>query len=213
MWVTLANLPFQFGYPFLKRITYWPSFFLGVSLNLINERTSDWALPGITFSWGSLSGWSAMTGELHPRISPILYLGGVCWAFAYDTIYGFQVKICQDSCMINSDPHQDKKDDPVAGVRSTAQILGDNAKPFLYMLEALFVVSLIYIGELCNSGPLYTIGAVGAATAHVFWQVMTVDLDNPNSCFKVFYSNSWIGWPMWIPMLGDYYFKVYYTRS
>lgn len=34
MWVTLANLPLQFGYPFLKRITYWPSFFLGVSLSI-----------------------------------------------------------------------------------------------------------------------------------------------------------------------------------
>ena len=36
-----------------------------------------------------------MTGELHPHISPILYIGGACWAFAYDTIYGFQVKFYQ----------------------------------------------------------------------------------------------------------------------
>jgi len=168
MWITLANLPFQFGYPFLKRITYWPSFFLG-----------------ITFSWGSLSGWSAMTGELHPRISPILYMGGVCWAFAYDTIYGFQ----------------DKRDDPGAGIKSTAQVLGDNAKPFLFTLEVLFIASLVYVGELCNSGPLYFIGTVGGAAAHVLWQVGAVNLDDPKSCFKAFYSNSWIGWPMWIPLL------------
>lgn len=115
--------------------------------------------------------------------------------------------------MISSDPRQDKQDDPTAGIKSTAQVLGDNAKPFLYTLEALFVISLIYIGKLCNSGPLYIIGAVGAAATHVFWQVTVVDLDDPKSCFKAFYSNSWIGWLMWIPMLGDYYFKVYYARS
>lgn len=211
MWVTLANLPFQFGYPFLKRITYWPSLFLGVSLNLISGSTFDRAIPGMTFSWGSLSGWSAMTGELHPRISPILYLGGVCWAFAYDTIYGFQVRFVGFLHAISSDLRQDKKDDPIAGVKSTAQVLGDNAKPFLYTLEVLFIVSLIYIGELCNSGPLYMIGVVGAATTHVLWQVTVVDLDDPNSCFEIFYSNSWIGWPIWIPLLGDYYFKVYYA--
>lgn len=105
MWITLANLPFQFGYPFLKRITYWPSFFLGASLDLISECASNRVAPGITFSWGSLSGWSAMTGELHPRISPILYMGGVCWAFAYDTIYGFQVTIVELLRVAYSDPH------------------------------------------------------------------------------------------------------------
>lgn len=113
--------------------------------------------------------------------------------------------------MTSSDLHQDKQDDPTAGVRSTAQVLGDNAKPFLYALEVIFIVSLIHIGELCNSGPLYIIGTVGAASVHVLWQVATVDLDDPKSCFKTFYSNSWIGWPMWIPLMGDYYFKVYYA--
>jgi 4-hydroxybenzoate polyprenyltransferase len=115
--------------------------------------------------------------------------------------------------MMSSDLHQDKRDDPAAGVKSTAQVLGDNAKPFLYMLEAVFIISLIYVGGLCDSGPLYIIGAVGAATTHVFWQVTVVDLEDPTSCFKVFYSNSLIGWPIWIPMLGDYYFKVYFARS
>lgn len=115
--------------------------------------------------------------------------------------------------MTHSDLHQDKQDDPAAGVKSTAQILGDNAKGFLYTLEVLFIASLIYLGELCHSGPLYFIGAVGAAATHVLWQVAAVDLDSPSSCFKTFYSNSWIGWPMWIPMLGDYYFKLYYAQS
>ena len=111
----------------------------------------------------------------------------------------------------SSDLHQDKQDDLSAGIKSTAQVLGDNAKPFLYTLEVLFIVSLVYIGELCNSGPLYIIGAVGAAATHVLWQVAVVDLDDPNSCFNIFYSNSWIGWPIWISLLGDYYFKVYYA--
>ena len=153
-----------------------------------------------------------MTGELHPRISPILYMGGVCWAFAYDTIYGFQVTFVRLLRVAHSDLHQDKKDDPTAGVKSTAQVLGDNAKPFLYTLEVLFIASLVYVGALCNSGPLYFIGTVGAAT-HVLWQVAAVDLDDSDSCFQAFYSNSWFGWPMWVPLLGDYYFKVYSAQS
>lgn len=154
-----------------------------------------------------------MTGELHPHISPALYMGGVCWAFAYDIIYSFQVRFFTLLRGAYSDLHQDKKDDPAAGVKSTAQVLGDNAKPFLYTLEVLFISSLIYIGEICNSGPLYYIGTVGAAATHVLWQVAAVDLDDPDSCFQAFYSNSWFGWTMWIPLLGDYYFKVYSARS
>ncbi|KAG8905131.1 Para-hydroxybenzoate--polyprenyltransferase, mitochondrial precursor (PHB:polyprenyltransferase) [Tulasnella sp. 403] len=72
--MAIANLPFQIAYPLIKRFSYWTSAFLG-----------------ITFGWGSLIGWSAMTGSLTWEINAPLYAAGVCWAFGYDTLYAFMV--------------------------------------------------------------------------------------------------------------------------
>ena len=68
----LLSLPFVFSYPFMKRITYWPQLFLG-----------------ITFNWGILLGWTALIGEI--SLEPILlYIAAIFWTLGYDTIYGFQ---------------------------------------------------------------------------------------------------------------------------
>ena len=68
----LLSLPFVFSYPFMKRITYWPQLFLG-----------------ITFNWGILLGCTALIGEI--SLEPILlYIAAIFWTLGYDTIYGFQ---------------------------------------------------------------------------------------------------------------------------
>jgi len=59
-------------YPLMKRITWWPQFFLGV-----------------TFNWGAPLGYLAATGTLHPA-ALVLYLAGICWTLGYDTIYALQ---------------------------------------------------------------------------------------------------------------------------
>jgi len=61
-------------YPYMKRFTYWPQFFLGISIN-----------------WGALLGWAAVRGDL-TLVPGLLYLGGVFWTLGYDTIYGHQDK-------------------------------------------------------------------------------------------------------------------------
>ncbi|KAB5594894.1 4-hydroxybenzoate polyprenyltransferase [Ceratobasidium theobromae] len=172
----ILNLPMQIAYPLFKRFTHWPSLFLGM-----------------TFSWGSLCGWSAMTGSLDWKVVGPLYLGGVCWAFGYDIIYGYQ----------------DRRDDPKAGVKSTAILLGANPRPFLYTLAAAFMVFLTLAGIQNSHGLLYYIFTVGFAGAHVYWQVSTLDVTNPADCWAKFYTNSWIGWPMWVGgLLGDYICRV-----
>jgi 4-hydroxybenzoate polyprenyltransferase len=61
-------------YPFMKRVTYWPQFFLGLN-----------------FNWGALMGWAAVRGEIAaPAL--LLYIGGICWTLGYDTIYAHQDK-------------------------------------------------------------------------------------------------------------------------
>jgi 4-hydroxybenzoate polyprenyltransferase len=70
----IAVLTLIATYPFMKRITWWPQFFLGLN-----------------FNWGALIGWTAVTGSLAaPPL--LLYLGGICWTLGYDTIYAHQDK-------------------------------------------------------------------------------------------------------------------------
>ena len=93
----LAALPLVFAYPFMKRFTYWPQAWLG-----------------LTFNWGALMGWAAVTGGLAwPPV--LLYAAGLCWTLGYDTIYA----------------HQDKEDDALIGVKSTALKLGARTRPWL----------------------------------------------------------------------------------
>jgi len=68
----LLSIPLAFSYPYMKRLTYWPQLFLG-----------------LTFSWGILLGWTALKGEI--SLEPILlYIAAIFWTLGYDTIYGFQ---------------------------------------------------------------------------------------------------------------------------
>ena len=70
--IALASMPLAFTYPLMKRFTYWPQLFLG-----------------ITFNYGLLLGWTSVNGEIS-IIPIILYLGAIFWTLGYDTIYGFQ---------------------------------------------------------------------------------------------------------------------------
>ena len=70
--IALASMPLAFTYPLMKRFTYWPQLFLGV-----------------TFNYGLLLGWTSINGEIS-LIPIILYLGAIFWTLGYDTIYGFQ---------------------------------------------------------------------------------------------------------------------------
>nr|QDM39202.1 p-hydroxybenzoate polyprenyltransferase-like protein 01 [Lithospermum erythrorhizon] len=69
------SLILVFSYPLMKRLTFWPQAFLG-----------------LTFNWGALLGWSAIRGSLDPAVVFPLYLSGVCWTLVYDTIYAHQDK-------------------------------------------------------------------------------------------------------------------------
>ena len=70
--LALGSMPLAFTYPLMKRFTYWPQLFLG-----------------ITFNYGLILGWTAVAGQIN--ISPILfYFGAIFWTLGYDTIYGYQ---------------------------------------------------------------------------------------------------------------------------
>jgi 4-hydroxybenzoate polyprenyltransferase len=147
------------AYPFMKRITWWPQAFLG-----------------LTFNWGALMGYAAVTDRL--AWAPVLlYAAGFFWTLFYDTIYA----------------HQDKEDDALIGVKSSARRLGDKTRPALYGFGAIVVVLLMACVAAADLGWPAKLGVIGVA-AHLAWQAIAVDLDLPKDCDAKFNSNRFIGW-------------------
>ena len=160
----IASLGFVAVYPFLKRVTDWPQ--LGL---------------GLAFSWGALMGWAALWGSL--AIAPaLLYAGAIAWTVGYDTIYA----------------HQDTEDDALIGVRSTARLFGRNTQPALALLygTAIVLFACAFATASTNgwsgpSWPAYAGLAIGAA--QMFWQIRSLDIDDPDQCLRLFRSNNRFG--------------------
>lgn len=142
------------------------------------KRVTDWpqAVLGLTFNWGGLLGWAAVHGSLAwPPV--VLYLGGLLWTLGYDTIYA----------------HQDKEDDAIVGVRSTALRLGSATKPWLWGFYGGALALFVLAGALAGLGWPFYLGAalVGGHFAH---QIVRLDLDDPRQCLAAFKSNRTVGW-------------------
>jgi 4-hydroxybenzoate polyprenyltransferase len=126
---------------------------------------------GLAFSWGALMGWAAVFGALDWR--PIaLYAGTICWVIGYDTIYA----------------HQDRRDDAIIGVKSSARLFGENTKFALMVLYSATIV-LIGIAIVYSGGGALSLIGLAAFAAHLTWQVVTLDADNPAYCLKLFRAN------------------------
>jgi len=157
--VGLASLILVFTYPLMKRVTFWPQFFLG-----------------LTFNWGALLGWAAVRGDIAPP-AILLYAGGLFWTLGYDTIYA----------------HQDRRDDPAAGVKSTARRLGLGSKQWLYAFYAIAAALFAWAGMAEGYGWPYFAGlALGAV--QLLWQVWDVDINDPFDCLAKFKSNRLFSW-------------------
>jgi 4-hydroxybenzoate polyprenyltransferase len=131
---------------------------------------------GLTFNWGALMGYATLTGTLS-WAAVALYAAGVFWTLGYDTIYA----------------HQDKDDDELVGVKSTALKFGAETRPWLYGFYAATILCLILGGELAGlAWPYYALLAVGGG--QLFWQARNVDIDDPADCLAKFRSNRLFGW-------------------
>jgi len=145
-------------YPFMKRVTNWPQLVLGLA-----------------FNWGALVGWSAVQGSLAwPPL--VLYIGGIFWTLAYDTIYA----------------HQDKEEDVLIGVKSTALQFGESTKRWLIMF---FILALLSIGTALWLAGTSFIAHMGVALAalHTAWQIARFETNNSALCLRLFKSNREFG--------------------
>lgn len=148
---------------------------------------------GLCFDWGALLGWAAVAGTVNWAVAAPLYVGSVMWCVGYDTIYA----------------HQDKTDDVLAGVKSTALAWGDKTKPIVGSLYTGFVSCLAIAGHAMGAGPIYyAVSCLGTA-AHLAWQVITVDLDSRADCWAKFKANGFVaGTLVWLGIAGNYVQQV-----
>lgn len=186
----VASLALVAAYPFMKRITWWPQAWLG-----------------LTFNWGALMGFAAvLTGPfvlavyhdattleicasrgvpIHPCFPEVgtaftglwpaallLYLGGVFWTLGYDTIYALQ----------------DIEDDAMVGVKSSARRLGANVQRGVGMFYAMTVILTVAAGLTAGLSPVFYVALLPWA-AHLFRQVRDVRPDNPVLALRLFRSN------------------------
>jgi 4-hydroxybenzoate polyprenyltransferase len=151
------------------------------------KRITYWPqfVLGLAFNWGALLGWAAVAGSLD-WAPALLYIGGIAWTLGYDTIYA----------------HQDKEDDILVGVKSTALKLGAATRPWLAGFYAAAVALFAAAGIADGLGwPFYAALALGAA--QLAWQVIDVDLDDAADCLVKFKSNRWFGWILAAGLFAD----------
>ncbi|KRZ27619.1 4-hydroxybenzoate polyprenyltransferase, mitochondrial [Trichinella pseudospiralis] len=209
-------------YPLFKRFTYWPQFILGMTLNwgvlmawviknesfislisclplytacgilgiihkvirlnfrnfsnsqlFFGEIMREW---GLTFNWGVLLGWAATSGSVYWLGAMTLYFSGISWTLVYDTIYA----------------HQDKADDSIIGLKSTALKFGDNTKPYLSLFGSSMITSLAITGLMTDQTWPYYVGLL-LTSCHIGWQIGTLDINNPADCWKKFSTNRYLG--------------------
>lgn len=157
-WVTIGlgmlSLVFIGTYPLMKRITWWPQAFLGV-----------------TFNFGALMGWGAAAHYIGVE-ALLLYIAGFFWTLGYDTIYA----------------HQDKNDDALVGIKSTALLFGERSKFYVGLFYALSFIFIIAACFLAKAG-IVTFVFLILPAIHLFRQVIDWDMDDPENSLTIFKSN------------------------
>jgi 4-hydroxybenzoate polyprenyltransferase len=149
------------------------------------KRITWWpqAWLGLVFSWGALVGWAAVEGEIEAA-ALLLYAGSICWVIGYDTIYALQ----------------DKEDDALVGVKSSALALGSRARAG---------IALFYLGALSLwgaaiwqvRGEVLALAALLPIAIHLLWQVGTLKAEDGADALARFRSNRFAGLLMFLACL------------
>jgi 4-hydroxybenzoate polyprenyltransferase len=133
---------------------------------------------GLAFNWGALLAWAAHSGALSAG-ALLLYAAGIAWTLYYDTIYA----------------HQDREDDALIGVKSTARLFGTNSGKWLalFLAATLVLMAAAVIVTIPASRGLWpmllALAGVWAMGLHLVWQMRQLDTDDPENCMLIFRSN------------------------
>jgi len=154
--VSLLSIPLVAAYPFMKRITWWPQLWLGM-----------------TFNWAVLVAYSAKTGTISAPLF-ILYLGLIVWTVFYDTIYA-----CED-----------KQDDNIIGIKSTALRFGDKLFPALSTLATLSAF-MCFLPIMIEHQTVSSFILFIPFYAHLNYQIYKIRTATPPDYIGAFKSNFW----------------------
>jgi len=163
-WIAITALPLVALYPIMKRITWWPQAWLG-----------------LTFNWGALVGYATISGQISAS-ALLLFAGLAFWTLGYDTIYA----------------HQDREDDALIGVKSTARLFGSYSKWAIGIIYFIGLALLFLAGNaqvetlalhLQKPGLYGVVLATGMLAMNLSKQAFSTDFSNSEQCLAVFKSN------------------------
>jgi len=144
-----------------------------VALYPLAKRVTWWPqlVMGLTFGFGAPLGYAAAAGRIDPAWAA-LYAAAILWDLGFDTIYA----------------HQDREDDALAGVKSTARLFGERTRPFLAACYAAALVALGIAGWLAGLGVWFWPALVLPAVL-LSYQLVTLDIHDPAGCLRLFRLN------------------------
>jgi len=152
------------------------------------KRITYWpqVFLGFTFNYGGILGWTAIQGSLSPILIPF-YCSCVSWTIFYDTIYA----------------HQDREDDTLIGMKSTAIFFGENTKKWLIGFAGITTLGFVVTGLVDGtmSWPFYFI-VIAIGGTHLSWQILKLNINRPDICSFLFRSNKWYGAIIFLAILA-----------
>ncbi len=172
-----------------NELTIWLGVFIVLPILIypLMKRITYWpqAMLSLCFCWGGLMAWTAVKNEISlPAI--LMTIAAYSWTMGYDTIYA----------------HQDKEDDAIIGMKSTALKFGDNTKIWLSCFYGLTIILLYAVGLLIDAKLIY-FTSVGMAALHASWQISTLKLDDPANCLHRFRANGLFGLIIFVGLAAD----------
>ncbi len=148
-----------------------------VALYPLAKRVTAWPqiVLGFTFGWGAPMGYAAASGRLDAA-ALALYAAVIAWILGYDTIYA----------------HQDREDDALLGIGSTALVFGGRTRPFLALCYAAMLALLMLAGQLAQLAAWFLAG-LALPAALLARQVVALEIDDPAGCLRLFKANREVG--------------------
>jgi 4-hydroxybenzoate polyprenyltransferase len=156
-----------------------------VGLYPLAKRVTSWpqVVLGFTFGWGAPLGYAAASGRVNGA-TLALYAATIAWILGYDTIYA----------------HQDREDDALLGIGSTALLFGRCTRPFLALCYALMLALLTLAGSFAHLSAWYLVG-LALPAALLARQVLLLDIDDPARCLALFKANREVGLALALALL------------